>query len=274
MEKARLIESYAALFGEYAAPITAKDQQSNFNGIKARKLFIYCDEAVWSHKLELAESINNETTAQQITINEKYGPQYTIRNVCETWFTSNRTDSIFLKNRDRRCAAFRAVEEKLCPEKAKAYREWFEGEGKQYVMHFLMTRDISKFNPHADAPLNEFKKELIEDSMNEWQSRVAELAEDCEGKPLRRLDDIVGFDVQNPKKAKRIIARELRTAGAKREKIKLKHANGNISNASKQIELWCVADYAKWSATSQDKWREQYERQQKNQPEDDEERAY
>ena len=175
--KGLLIDKVAELFGEYYTPITTKDQKSDFNEYKACKLLSVCDEATYTGRLDLAEAIKNEITAPVIHVNEKYKPKYTVKNLSELWITSNRADGVLIRDKDRRYAAFRAVETRIPEQEALDYVAWFDrGGGKEAVMDYLLRRDLSGFNPHAPAPETAFKRSLIDVNRTSHQQLVADLA--------------------------------------------------------------------------------------------------
>ena len=258
--KGLLVDKYAELFGDHYSPITSKQQKSEFNGFKATALLIHCDEATYAGKLELAEALKSEITSPWLIVNAKYQQEYRLRNLAELWLTSNRTDGVLIKDKDRRYAAFRAIEERISEEEAKAYAEWWDREGKNYVMHYLLHRDISEFNPYAPAPDTDLKRALIQDGRTELQQIVAQLAEECEDRPLRRLEDLLTEPTQDRGRKLRYLATELRTAGAvdKQPRVPVKDGGKTIY---KKVRLWAVCNYAKWAKASEREWAEQWVRQ-------------
>lgn len=238
------------LFGKYYTPTTTKAQKSQFNGFKAGSLLAVCDEACYTGRLDLAEALKSEITAPTILIDEKHQRKYRVKNLCELYVTSNRINGIYAQDHDRRYAAFRAAEERIPEKDALDYVAWWQREGKHYVMDFLLSRDLSKFNPHAPAPETEFKREIIAAGRTHLQQLAADLAQDCDGYPLRELMPLILFgkdfkplegydrqryamDIARYKREENLLALELRNANSppKRE-LRIKR---------KLRTLWAVA---------------------------------
>jgi hypothetical protein len=260
-----------SLFSDFYIPITSKAQKSEFNSHKANALLNVCNESSYSGRLDLAEALKDEITNDTITINEKHKPQYRTRNYAELWLTSNRTDGVLIRDKDRRYAAFHALEKRIPPEEAKEYAKWWGGGGKNAVMHYLLHRDISQFNPYAPAPMNAFKQALIEDNRTPHQRLIAELAEDAGGRPLRELSELVDdkdvtehrssqtitvvrqkLSKRERKKEEQYLARELRTAGSEKRRLKLE--------GEKRV-IWAVSHYEAWAKRSNEQWAAQWREQ-------------
>jgi hypothetical protein len=203
---------FGKLLGEYFVVATVENLKSRFNSWMEGKLLIFVDETVVSDKRGLVEKMKFLITSPVVPIEKKGIDMYNVANYANFWHVSNKSDGILIEEQDRRFFAARATEEKKA---AKPYFSWWNNGGDAAVMHYLMNYDLSGFDPYAEAMVTQFKREIISDARNETQKIIHKLREDCEGKPLRTLQDISALISKEDdffNKNKRYLASELRNA--------------------------------------------------------------
>lgn len=138
---------------------------SDYNGWIAEKRFVMVDEFYTSMRRDraaMSSNLKRLVTSNSAYVNEKFIRARSQPNYAQLVMLSNHNDSLALEASDRRIYVLR-TEEKRKPE---AYYEklgkWGRNGGSGAVLNFLMNKtSLEGFNPYADAPFNEFKKELI-----------------------------------------------------------------------------------------------------------------
>lgn len=108
-----------------------------------------------------------------IEINQKYLTPYSIDNVVSVVFMSNHRDALTITGGN--AARYLCWWCDVNPKTESYYRKlahWLEGGGNAIVMDFLLSRDVSKFNPKASAPLTEFAQEIVDDSRGPTVNRI------------------------------------------------------------------------------------------------------
>ena len=184
MGKSAIPEFIAEMLGmgEHApaATLGPDDLFSNFNGMMKGKIFIVVNEPS-SDRDDHSAKLKNLITGKEITINNKYGAQYSVKNYVNYVFTSNKPYVTHMGMSSRREAIYK------CPtfsqqdilERVKGMMQWAhakDGLGFSIVLNWYMNRDITGFDPHAPAPLTAYKKIAIELSKTPMESFAAELS--------------------------------------------------------------------------------------------------
>lgn len=142
------------------------------------KQFILGDEITGKDNRQYMNKLKRLITKAAININVKYVPQYTLPNCMNFLFTSNHGDSFFLEDKDRRFLVIEVVGEPLSDKFYKDYDEWYKSDGAAHLMHWLMTRKISKdFNPSAPPPRTKAKERMIATTKGDVEAWVRELRE-------------------------------------------------------------------------------------------------
>lgn len=140
----------------------AKIYGGNFTKIKNEDLkdtwwaenrqFVLGDEISGSDKRSESDALKAMITQEEVNINIKYVPQFTIPDCVNYYFTSNHADAFFLEDEDRRYFVHEVTARAPLPQAFySAYEAWKEGDGPAALFHWLLQRDLSKFNPKAPA---------------------------------------------------------------------------------------------------------------------------
>ena len=163
--------------------------QSGFNASISRKIFACVDEidvgGGMSARTKFSTALKALLTAQQHTINIKYGSQI-IETNCTRWLLlSNSEAAVPLSAGDRR---LNVVRNPQIPRSADYYTALYgrldEPEFIEAVGYYLRTLDISAFNPGARALDSEMKRVVvsvgrddieasIDNFCTEWPSAIA-----------------------------------------------------------------------------------------------------
>tara|TARA_R110002126_G_scaffold53859_1_gene145788 strand:- start:14603 stop:16684 length:2082 start_codon:yes stop_codon:yes gene_type:complete len=193
MGKSAIPEFVAEMMGlgenSPAATLGPDDLFSSFNGGMRGKIFVVVNEPS-SDREDHSAKLKNLITGKEITINNKYGAQYTVKNYVNYVFTSNKPYITHMGASSRREAIYK------CPtfsqqdilERVSTMMKWARannGAGFSAVLDWYMSRDVSDFDPYAPAPMTKYKQKAIELSKSPLEAFAKELTdwtrEHCKG---------------------------------------------------------------------------------------------
>jgi hypothetical protein len=146
--KGTVTNIFRRYFGVHGLEITNDRDLTGFNDHLATSIFISLNEAVWGGNKQSEGTFKSLITERELTVERKYLPKFKIRNHTHLVVSSNSDWAVPIGHDDRRFAA-------LNPSDARAGdRDYFnrlhaciEGGGDRALIHYLLGRDISKFNP-------------------------------------------------------------------------------------------------------------------------------
>jgi len=161
----------------------------------AEKQLILVDECKSSGEYAEKRNLKNdlkkmasETRIQQRKLYVDYKIIET--QTCYLVFT-NESDALQMDKQDQRFMVIKNENNRLDEKWYKAYHKWRQDKGSSYVYYMLKTRDISKFDPNALAPMTEAKKEMQDETGHPLTLKLKEMLE--EGRyPLTLDTKIIG----------------------------------------------------------------------------------
>jgi len=169
-------EAIVQLIGPtHAGVIGQAELTGDFNEWANRRVFVIGDEVSSSDKRTTADRLKGLITGTTLRINEKYQPAREVQNLLNFVFLSNRNDTVFLDDHDRRYFVWEIRAGALPQRKADAFAGWRNNGGLPALLRFLRNFDVSGFDPKAPAPLTEAKREMIEDNRSDFEAWTAEL---------------------------------------------------------------------------------------------------
>lgn len=154
------------LYGENSIMIRKRDLISGNNSFAENKQFVLGEEITGDERRGLVDELKSLITNEEMRINIKYVPEYSIRSCANYYFTSNNPDAFFIDETDRRFFIHEIVGSPL-PEEwyTTTYDPWYKSaEGAAALLHYLLGLDLSNFNPMSRAPMTKAKEEMIESS--------------------------------------------------------------------------------------------------------------
>jgi len=125
---------------------------SDFNDWLATTSLVIVEEFEDNGRRSAMARIKNYITDEVVDINPKHAARYRARNQANFLFFANAAAPVKLAETDRRFLVHRSQAQ---PKSDAYYRElmdWFMGEGRCHVLHFLLNRDLSHYNPRGRAP--------------------------------------------------------------------------------------------------------------------------
>lgn len=149
------------VYGDNFKEITDDDLEETYWA--ENKQFILGDEVSGKDNRQYMNTLKRLITKDEISINIKFVPQYSLPNRMNFLFTSQHADSFFLEDKDRRFLVVEVQDDPLPLSFYEKYDNWYKREGgPRHLMHWLLERKISKdFNPLAPAPRTAAKERMI-----------------------------------------------------------------------------------------------------------------
>lgn len=172
------------IYGKNFTKIENKHLNRDFNSWAENRQFVLGDEISGTDKRSEADALKTIITQEEISINVKMLPEYTVPDCINYYFTSNHAEAFFLEDKDRRFAIHEVVHDKPLPDAFyKDYNEWRKSEeGPAALFHWLLQRKITNFNPAAAAPQTEAKKRMTMHGKSDLAIWCTELHEDPKSK--------------------------------------------------------------------------------------------
>jgi len=212
--------------------IEVKDRhlQSAHNEWAENKQFVMGDEITGNDRRSAANDLMSLITQQEIIVDRKYIPTFTIRDCINWYFTSNQPDAIFLQDKDRRYFIHEVLGDPLPREFYVKYEDWIGGPhilgpGVPALFYHLLHVDLTGFDPRGPAPFTVAKYNMLELGRSDIGTWVHALSENP-GSVLRIGDVPINYAVWRVEDLLRIydpdgrtrvtangLARELRRQG-------------------------------------------------------------
>ncbi len=202
-------------------------------------------------------------TRPEVRINQKFMPEYRIRDCINYLFNSNQPDAMFMEDGDRRCFVHEITSGKLpeaLTDKADAWLNGgvansHKGEGPAILFDHLLHVDLAGFDPRRPAMVTSAKKAMIRASKSELGGWVADLKEDPVGrlkllgeKPAKECDLFTPTQLLrcfDPEKSRKVspegLSRELMRSG-------IRPANGGrvVRTKAGVVRLIALRNAARW----------------------------
>jgi hypothetical protein len=125
-----------------------------------------------------------------LRVNQKHMQEFYVKNVCGVIFTSNYRDGLYLPEDDRRHDVLWS--ELVAADFADGYWtklwSWYSDGGNEHVASYLMSRDISKFDPAAPPPKGPAFWAIVDSSAAPEDSEFGDLL-DCITHDLVDMED-------------------------------------------------------------------------------------
>ena len=247
------------LYGENSIMIRKKDLLSGNNTFAENKQFILGDEITGEEKRSMVDELKGLITNEELRINIKFVPEYSVRSCVNYMFTSNNPDAFFIDETDRRFFVHEITGDPLPFEfYSGVYDPWYKSDdGAAALLHHLLHLDTSDFKPMAPAPMTHAKSEMIANSrsvLSNWVHAVRENPDSVlrTGKAviahaLWTTEDLM--KVFDPEGKSRVGVRGM-AVELKRARLPKAAAGMGCRTANGQVRLWAVRDAAKHMAAT------------------------
>lgn len=166
------------IYGRNGKEIGDSDLQGSFNSWAENKQFVLGDEITGDDKRAYANRLKGLVTSEEMTINAKFIPQYTIPACVNYMFTSNAPDAFFLEDTDRRFFVHEVQGRPADDRFYRDYDDWRHGEGPAHLFEYLLRLPLGDFHPKVRAPMTKAKEEMIMGTKSDLGLWCKELIED------------------------------------------------------------------------------------------------
>lgn len=246
------------IYGTNFTEISDENIHESHNEWAENKQFVMGDEITSGDKRGIADRLKSMITRKLLRLNPKYIPSYTVPDRINYYFTSNHPDSFFLEDDDRRFFIHEVKGTPMPKPFYNAYEKWMGkddviGPGISALFAYLLSLDLSDFDPTGHAPVTEAKRDMIDGGRSDLASWVATLRDDPD--TVLRIDQqVLKFDLwraedllslYDPMEKGKVtangLARELRRAGFNRPANTL-----GCRTSQGQVRLWSVRNEDKY----------------------------
>lgn len=233
------------IYGDNSIMVRKDDIVKGDNSFAENKQFVLGEEITGEEKRSVADNLKGLITNEEMRINIKYVPVYSILSCANYYFTSNNPDAFFLDEKDRRLFINEICGEPLPKEfYTQEYDPWYKSEeGINALYYYLMNLDLGDFDPRDKAPMTAAKEDMIENSRSALASWVHKFREN----PAEVLGT-VPYTMFTSEELLALFDPEGKTrVGVKGIGVELKRARVlraaqgmGCRTAHGQVRLWCV----------------------------------
>jgi hypothetical protein len=165
-----------ACFGKQnVSEIGADSLSSSFNEWLAHKHLIIIQEIWTGARRELSNQLKPllSSPPDEIMVNEKNISRYPVPNICATIMLTNHKDAVSMAAEDRRYFVMWSSQQPHDSEYYKEFALWVtDPENLSHVYHYLLKRDVSKFNIKAAPPKTSAKLDMVDATMTKSENLV------------------------------------------------------------------------------------------------------
>lgn len=166
----------AKIYGQNFIKIKSKDLYDTWWA--ENRQFVLGDEISGSDKRAEADMMKAMITQEEVNINIKYIPQFSIPDCVNYYLTSNHADALFLEDEDRRFFIHEVLGQPLPDEFYAAYDKWLKKDGgAAALMQWFLDRNLSNFNPKAQAMRTSARERMIMSGKSDLAMWLQELKE-------------------------------------------------------------------------------------------------
>jgi hypothetical protein len=173
------------VYGANGIEIDSDALRASFNAWAENKQYIIGDEITAGDARLDKDKLKSLITRPYVRINQKYLPEYTVKDCANYLFTSNAPDALFVEDGDRRYFVWELVGEPLPRDFYDECDRWLHSpECGAALLHYLRRVDLGDFNPRERAMDTQAKKNMMYAGKSDLGVFVAELREDPRTKLL------------------------------------------------------------------------------------------
>lgn len=166
----------ARIYGQNFIKIKSKDLYDTWWA--ENRQFVLGDEISGSDKRAEADMMKAMITQEEVNVNIKYIPQFSIPDCVNYYLTSNHADALFLEDEDRRFFVHEVQGGPLDDEFYRRYDQWLKKEGgAAHLMQWFLDRKLDNFNPKAPALRTAARDRMIMSNKADIDTWLIELKE-------------------------------------------------------------------------------------------------
>lgn len=216
------------------------------NEFMKRAQLVVVPEIMTGDRKDVANKLKPLITQEEVEIDEKNVKTYFIPNTANFMFFSNHENAAHIEDKDRRYFVLICQSE---PRSAAEYDDLYDyinGDRIAGFAHFLVTRDLSNFNPNGRAPDTPDKGIVQKATRGGWHDWLDD-AWQSDAAPFDRrvinLRDALTTvsDAKGPRMTTQQIAQFLKSkGGGDLERVRL--------SGGARVRLWATRDFEKYDA--------------------------
>jgi hypothetical protein len=165
--KTKLGDVMMALFGAHGLFVDDAEQfAGRFNAHMGGKLFVLGDEVTFAGDGKKADKAKSRITGRLLSLEGKGRDIIMVENQLSFLLTSNHDHAAKVEVGDRRYAMIEASDA-LMQNTAyfRALDDWREAGGDAHILHYLLHRDLSKFDAERNRPRSQVRADNIRASL-------------------------------------------------------------------------------------------------------------
>lgn len=188
------------IYGKNYTEISQADLHAGFNEWAEGKQLVMGDDVTGSNKRQDADLLKKLITQQEMRVNIKYVPSYTVPDRINYLFTSNHADVFFLEDDDRRFFIHEVTVGPLTGDFYASYAGrpgkpgWLDKGGAEAIFHHLLGLDLGNFDPAGHALRTQARDRMIGDVQSDLGGWVRTLLADPD-QALRLGDQAITKDL-------------------------------------------------------------------------------
>jgi hypothetical protein len=221
---------------------------------------VIIEELMARGRMDLMNRLKPIVTQADIQIREMYCPPYSQPNVFNILIFTNYEDSLITGQDDRR---YCIIYSKQKAQDAKYYRELWDWTRAHpgAILHWLMERDLSSFDPQARAPHTSWKQQLIYASMPPLQQWMMECI-DTETWPFQ--SDIIGTLHLKQCLPREFTGISIKALGDALRAVGCRQYDRNEGqiefSTGARARMWSVRRHEVWASAEAGTWIHEYEK--------------
>lgn len=236
------------MVGAYnASTVEASDLRSQFNEWADGTQLVVVNEMAAMDNAEVCARLKAYISDDAIRINRKGVTTYPYRNVMNFLMFANPGAKLRIEEGDRRYFIWRSGAIRRLDDYYQMLMGWWRAGGDRAVLHYLLHRDLARFNPNAPAPVTAAKEALITDSRAPGIALLQEMIE-ADTPPFQR-DLVMMADVVHALAARGIHLNQVE-AGAALRSLGAEEL-GQKRIGTRKIRLWATKNVSHWTKATE-----------------------
>lgn len=227
--------------------VSSTELRSDFNEWVEAKQLIIVEEIMALGRREIMNALKPLITQLRIAVNVKHQRRYEIENAANFIFLSNSPDALALENGDRR---YFVVHSDAEPKDGSYYEALFRwiNDNAAAGLHWLLTRDLSSFDPNRPPPMTQGKAAMIEASAPPLEALLEELIEGrtppFDNDLIDLLPALAALTAQgSPATGLNVNLSSLRNALRRRGAVMFGQQKGRVGGRDIRASLWSIRNH-------------------------------
>lgn len=221
---------------------------SQFNSWIERSMMTVIEEMTLDDRKGTAARLKSWITDDYLLINRKGVAQYKIQNHTHFIILSNEENPLKLDQDDRRYFVWNSQASPRGTGYYTALNSWLDEDGYSKILNFLLSFDLTNFNPFRAPPHTQGRAELIRHGMPDaevWLREAFEASEAPFDRELVVIDDVHQFLTRGVgiRASLKLVTRVLKDLGA--------CSLGQKRIGSRKLRIWALRDGDRWSDVSE-----------------------